>query len=70
MVLNCDGAATTAFCSIGADDFLPAKQHDAPCRLVAAAADPAQNSLKCDWGFPRPLEGGKKKQAREPREDK
>jgi hypothetical protein len=68
MFLNCDGAATTAICSIGQTVFT---EKALACGLVFvdAAADPAQGSLKSDRGSPSPAKAAKKKPMRKSSED-
>jgi hypothetical protein len=55
MVRNCDGAATTAFCSTAGRFFCPKAQATRHV-LVDAAWDQAQSSLKSDRSPPPPAQ--------------
>jgi hypothetical protein len=54
IVPDCDGAATTGFCSSGRRLFLPGKPAVHGYAFVDAASDPVQGSLKSDRGSPAP----------------
>jgi hypothetical protein len=65
MVRDCDGAATTAFCSTGTTIFSPGKRAVYGYASGNAVSDPVQRSLKSDRAPP----GRARRQEKESEED-